>query len=309
MKTLIIGGVAGGMAAATRLRRLDEDAEIVVFEADLPMGVEGGPLLNSSGEAVGLIVRRLTDDSATIWAAPASALISLLGQAPQTKPVAQVAWTASPYDGPSFSLESFVSEDADAARDIAAFPADAARLRAANQGLVTTLTGRGFAMTRLADQLDAALAGRPTLAQVNAAGTRELVFLPGARRELSETADALDTRARLDAGLRRTVLRLEALSQRTDLDAQTATRLRTETRGILRTGNSQAAQSYEARSGTDAAAIAADLRALAAHAPRFASLADARDFAARLRRTAIALQRYEGSEFSVWSMSTLSGSA
>lgn len=32
MKTVIIGGVAGGMSAATRLRRLDERAEIVVFE-------------------------------------------------------------------------------------------------------------------------------------------------------------------------------------------------------------------------------------------------------------------------------------
>lgn len=32
MKTLIIGGVAGGMSAATRLRRLDESAEIVVLE-------------------------------------------------------------------------------------------------------------------------------------------------------------------------------------------------------------------------------------------------------------------------------------
>ncbi|HEV7183253.1 MAG TPA: FAD-dependent oxidoreductase, partial [Leifsonia sp.] len=32
MKTVIIGGVAGGMSAATRLRRLDETAEIVVFE-------------------------------------------------------------------------------------------------------------------------------------------------------------------------------------------------------------------------------------------------------------------------------------
>lgn len=32
MKTLIVGGVAGGMSAATRLRRLDESAEIVVFE-------------------------------------------------------------------------------------------------------------------------------------------------------------------------------------------------------------------------------------------------------------------------------------
>lgn len=32
MKTVIIGGVAGGMSAATRLRRLDEDAEIVVLE-------------------------------------------------------------------------------------------------------------------------------------------------------------------------------------------------------------------------------------------------------------------------------------
>lgn len=32
MKTVIIGGVAGGMSAATRLRRLDEAAEIVVLE-------------------------------------------------------------------------------------------------------------------------------------------------------------------------------------------------------------------------------------------------------------------------------------
>lgn len=32
MKTVIIGGVAGGMSAATRLRRLDEDAQIVVLE-------------------------------------------------------------------------------------------------------------------------------------------------------------------------------------------------------------------------------------------------------------------------------------
>ena len=32
MKYLIIGGVAGGASAAARLRRLNEDAEIIVFE-------------------------------------------------------------------------------------------------------------------------------------------------------------------------------------------------------------------------------------------------------------------------------------
>ncbi|MGO1918839.1 MAG: FAD-dependent oxidoreductase, partial [Alkalibacterium gilvum] len=31
-KVIIVGGVAGGMSAATRLRRLDEQAEIIVFE-------------------------------------------------------------------------------------------------------------------------------------------------------------------------------------------------------------------------------------------------------------------------------------
>ena len=31
-KILIVGGVAGGMSAATRLRRLNENAEIIVFE-------------------------------------------------------------------------------------------------------------------------------------------------------------------------------------------------------------------------------------------------------------------------------------
>ena len=32
MKVVIVGGVAGGATAAARLRRLDEKAEIVVFE-------------------------------------------------------------------------------------------------------------------------------------------------------------------------------------------------------------------------------------------------------------------------------------
>ena len=32
MRIIIIGGVAGGMSAATRLRRLDEKAEIIVLE-------------------------------------------------------------------------------------------------------------------------------------------------------------------------------------------------------------------------------------------------------------------------------------
>ena len=32
MKVVIVGGVAGGATAAARIRRLDEKAEIVVFE-------------------------------------------------------------------------------------------------------------------------------------------------------------------------------------------------------------------------------------------------------------------------------------
>lgn len=32
MKVVIVGGVAGGASAAARLRRLDEQAEIIVFE-------------------------------------------------------------------------------------------------------------------------------------------------------------------------------------------------------------------------------------------------------------------------------------
>ena len=32
MKVVIVGGVAGGATAAARIRRLDEEAQIVVFE-------------------------------------------------------------------------------------------------------------------------------------------------------------------------------------------------------------------------------------------------------------------------------------
>lgn len=43
MKTVIIGGVAGGASAAARLRRLDEQAEIIILErgsiSPLPIAV------------------------------------------------------------------------------------------------------------------------------------------------------------------------------------------------------------------------------------------------------------------------------
>jgi len=32
MKVIIIGGVAGGATAAARIRRLDEQAQIIIFE-------------------------------------------------------------------------------------------------------------------------------------------------------------------------------------------------------------------------------------------------------------------------------------
>ena len=35
MKVIIVGGVAGGATAAARIRRLDEHAEITVFELSL----------------------------------------------------------------------------------------------------------------------------------------------------------------------------------------------------------------------------------------------------------------------------------
>ena len=34
MKIIVVGGVAAGMSAAARARRLSEDAEIIVFEKD-----------------------------------------------------------------------------------------------------------------------------------------------------------------------------------------------------------------------------------------------------------------------------------
>jgi NADPH-dependent 2,4-dienoyl-CoA reductase/sulfur reductase-like enzyme len=44
MKLIIIGGVAGGAAAATRARRLSEDAEIILFERGPDVSFATGPL-------------------------------------------------------------------------------------------------------------------------------------------------------------------------------------------------------------------------------------------------------------------------
>ena len=41
MKVVIVGGVAGGATAAARIRRLDEQAEIVVFERSGLLAAQG----------------------------------------------------------------------------------------------------------------------------------------------------------------------------------------------------------------------------------------------------------------------------
>ena len=48
MRTLIIGGVAGGASAAARLRRLDEGAEIILLErggSTSPTPTAGCPIM------------------------------------------------------------------------------------------------------------------------------------------------------------------------------------------------------------------------------------------------------------------------
>ena len=40
MKVIIVGGVAGGATAAARIRRLDEHAEITVFERNSLVSAE-----------------------------------------------------------------------------------------------------------------------------------------------------------------------------------------------------------------------------------------------------------------------------
>lgn len=65
MKTVIVGGVAGGMSAATRLRRLDESAEIVVFER--------GPYVSYANCGLPYYVGRvITDRSALLLQTPRS---------------------------------------------------------------------------------------------------------------------------------------------------------------------------------------------------------------------------------------------
>ena len=67
MKVVIVGGVAGGATAAARIRRLDEQAEIVVFERSgyisyancgLPYYIGGVIAINAGPNLMGLIYRK-----------------------------------------------------------------------------------------------------------------------------------------------------------------------------------------------------------------------------------------------------------
>ena len=58
MKTVIVGGVAGGASAAARLRRLDEQAEIVMLER--------GPFISYANCGLPYYVGGFNDDPARL---------------------------------------------------------------------------------------------------------------------------------------------------------------------------------------------------------------------------------------------------
>ena len=52
MKVVIVGGVAGGATAAARIRRLNEEAEVVVFERSGYISYANSRLPNYIGEVI-----------------------------------------------------------------------------------------------------------------------------------------------------------------------------------------------------------------------------------------------------------------
>ena len=59
MKVIIVGGVAGGASCAARLRRLDENAEIIM--------VERGPDVSSANRGLPDYVGHVSHESRASW--------------------------------------------------------------------------------------------------------------------------------------------------------------------------------------------------------------------------------------------------
>ena len=67
MKVLVVGAVAGGATALARLRRLDEDAEIIVFERGGYISYANCGLPYYIGEQIKNRESLFVSDKDTIW--------------------------------------------------------------------------------------------------------------------------------------------------------------------------------------------------------------------------------------------------
>ena len=99
MKTVIIGGVAGGASAAARLRRLDESAEIILIErgsyvsfanCGLPYYI-GGAIADQNNLTLQTPERflarfkidvRVNNEAVKTWSPSTPAIFGLIGSAP-----------------------------------------------------------------------------------------------------------------------------------------------------------------------------------------------------------------------------------
>jgi hypothetical protein len=217
-------------------------------------GMSGGPVVNGSGFAVGVLSGSFGERASYGWAIPAQMLIAILDRPSMHVAPQQISeWPPIPILSGMRSTEYFVREDADTFAQIDNFTADSNRLHAANRRIDASITSYRIPLHEILSWVNVGLANTSniTVADFNELIDTQIVWFFNNLDHYRQMRADLATRQRLDRQLRQAISTLSNSVKGRNLAASSVQELKEAINSVATRYSKVSTSTYEEIIGVD----------------------------------------------------------
>jgi hypothetical protein len=265
-------------------------------------GMSGGPVINGSGLAVGVLSGSFGERASYGWAIPAQMLIAILNR-PSMHVVPQqiLEWPPIPILSGTRSTEYFVRKDTDTFAQIENFTADSYRLYATNRRIDANITSYRIPLHEILSWVNVGLANTShiTVSDFNDLIDTQIVWFFNNMDHYRQMRADLASRQSLDRRLRQAISTLSNSVNGRNLAAASVEELKEAIRSVVARYSKVSTSTYEEIIGVDVTGLLGCLDGITDRSQvHFSTFAEATLFRDNLRKCAGELDFYV--EFYKW---------
>jgi hypothetical protein len=264
--------------------------------------MSGGPVINGSGSAVGVLSGSFGERASYGWAIPAEMLIATLNR-PSMHVVPQqiLEWPPIPILSATRSTEYFVRRDADAFDRIEHFAADSYTLYAVNKRIDASITSFRIPLHEILSWVNVGLANTShiTISDFNDLIDSQIVWFSNKADHYRQMRADFASRQSLDRQLRQAISTLSNSVNRRNLAASSVEELKAAIKGVEARYSKVSTSTYEEIIGVDTTGLLGCLDGITDRSQvHFSTFAEATLFRDNLKKCAGELDFYV--EFYKW---------